>query len=127
VCNISQQQKPDPNCSETSSTIGSLAKKRKIKLIGDRNRHLFLWANFSDASLVAKYLLMLPLSMLYDIIGFRKYKFGGFLWALADAWRVPAARRRRRHLWKLPDSDILARVRWPEKSNLLPSPLAGEG
>lgn len=98
---------------ETSSTIGSLAKKRKIKLIGDRNRHLFLWANFSDASLLAGYLLMLPFSMLYDIIGFRKYKLGGFFWALADAAKIPAARQRRRELWKVSDSEILARIVWP--------------
>lgn len=98
---------------ETSSTIGSLAKRRRIKLIGDRNRHLFLWANIGDPWLMVRYFLALPFSLLYDLIGFRKYKLAGFFWALRDALAIPAARRRRRLWWRTTDRAILQTVRWP--------------
>ena len=98
---------------ETSSTIGTLAKKRKIKLIGDRNRHLFLWANISDNWLIARYLLMLPLSFAADLIWFRKYKLAGFFWALRDIVSIPSARKHRRPLWRVADREILARISWP--------------
>jgi GT2 family glycosyltransferase len=91
---------------ETSSTILNLHKKRKIKFIGDRNRTLFLWHNITDLSLIVKYFLLLPFSMLYDIIAFRKYKFAGFFMALGYLPHVAAGRRRRKSYFKMTDRDV---------------------
>lgn len=97
---------------ETSSTILSMHKKRKIKFIGDRNRTLFLWLNISDPILIARYFLFLPFSLLYDIVSFRKYKFIGFFWALAYLPRVPGLRRNRRKNFRISDHKVIESVRW---------------
>ena len=96
---------------ETSSTILSLHKKRRIKFIGDRNRTLFLWLNVTDPFLVIRYLLCLPFSFLLDLAGFRKYKFVGFFRALAYLPRLPGLRRRRRELFRLTDREVIAQIR----------------
>ena len=93
-------------CHETSSTILSLHRKRKIKFIGDRNRTLFLWLNITDPWLMVRYFLCLPLSLLYDVVAFRKYKFVGFFRALAYLPRVAAGRRRRRALLRVGDREV---------------------
>lgn len=95
---------------ETSSTIRSLHKKRKIKFIGDRNRTLFLWLNITDPLLVLRYLLFLPFSLLYDVIAFRKYKFVGFFRSLAYLTRLPALRRQRRKYFTITDAEVLERI-----------------
>lgn len=91
---------------ETSSTILSLHKKRKIKFIGDRNRTIFLWLNITDPLLILRYFLFLPFSMLYDLVAFRKYKFVGFFRALPLLPAVPAMRRKRREYFKISDREV---------------------
>lgn len=95
---------------ETSSTIRSLHKKRKIKFIGDRNRTLFLWLNITDPALILRYFLFLPLSLFYDVLAFRKYKFVGFFWSLGYLTRVLAARRQRRKHFTVTDAEVLKRI-----------------
>lgn len=91
---------------ETSSTILTLHKKRKIKFIGDRNRTLFLWLNITDRSLILRYFLCLPFSLLYDVVAFRKYKFVGFFRALRYLPRVPALRRQRQRYFRVTDRQV---------------------
>jgi GT2 family glycosyltransferase len=92
---------------ETSSTILSIHKRRKIKFIGDRNRTIFLWLNVTDAALIARYFLALPFSLLYDVATFRKYKFVGFFRALAYLPRIPALRKKRREYFRVSDREVL--------------------
>ena len=95
---------------ETSSTILSFIKKRKIKFIGDRNRTIFLWLNITDWSMIIRYFCFLPYSLLYDIIAFRKYKFIGFIWALSYLRLVPRLRRQRKTLFTVCDREILNKI-----------------
>ena len=95
---------------DTSSTILSLHRKRKIKFIGDRNRMLFLWLNITDPLLIARYFLSLPFSLLYDIIGFRKYKFVGFFWALRYLVTIPGGRRSRKAYFRVSDREVITKV-----------------
>lgn len=95
---------------ETSSTILSLHRKRKIKFIGDRNRTLFLWLNITDRPLIWRYLLFLPFSLGYDLLAFRKYKFVGFFRALAYLPLIPAKRRLRQRYFRVTDRDVLRRI-----------------
>ena len=92
---------------ETSSTILSLHRKRKIKFIGDRNRTMFLWLNITDLPLIARYFLLLPFSMLYDIFAFRKYKFVGFFMAIRHLAKIVDGRRKRKALFKLTDKEVI--------------------
>jgi GT2 family glycosyltransferase len=92
---------------ETSSTILSLHRKRKIKFIGDRNRTMFLWLNITDFPLIARYFLMLPFSMLYDIFAFRKYKFVGFFMAVRHLSKIAEGRRKRKALYKVTDKEVI--------------------
>ena len=94
---------------ETSSTILSLHKKRKIKFIGDRNRTLFLWLNITDRSLLLRYFLCLPFSLVYDLLAFRKYKFVGFFRALCYLPKLPALRRQRQKYFRVTDKEVF---RW---------------
>jgi GT2 family glycosyltransferase len=98
---------------ETSSTILSIHKKRKIKFIGDRNRTLFLWLNISDPFLIARYFLFLPFSLLYDIVAIRKYKFVGFFWALKYLPRIPRLRRQRLKNFRVSDREVMKQICWP--------------
>ena len=95
---------------ETSATILSLHRKRRIKFIGDRNRTIFLWLNVTDPWLIARYFLCLPLSLLYDVVAFRKYKFVGFFRALAYLPRIVAGRRRRRALARVGDRAVFREI-----------------
>jgi GT2 family glycosyltransferase len=95
---------------ETSSTILALHRKRKIKFIGDRNRTLFLWLNITDPLLIARYFLCLPFSLLYDIIGFRKYKFVGFFRALRYLPMIPGGRSSRKARFRVSDRDVIKMV-----------------
>ncbi len=95
---------------ETSSTILSLHRKRKIKFIGDRNRTIFLWLNITDPRLIVRYFLMLPFSMIYDIFAFRKYKFAGFFMAIPYLPRIAAGRRGRKALFRLTDREVIAMI-----------------
>ncbi len=95
---------------ETSSTIGSLHKKRKIKFIGDRNRTLFLWLNITDVSMITRYFLFLPFSLLYDLVAFRKYKFLGFFSAMVYLPRIMELRTKRKKLFKVRDRDVLMTI-----------------
>ena len=95
---------------ETSSTILSMHRKRKVKFIGDRNRTLFLWLNITDPILIARYFVCLPFSFLYDIIGFRKYKFVGFFTALRYMSSVPAGRRNRKAHARVTDREVIRKV-----------------
>ncbi len=97
---------------ETSSTILSIHRKRKIKFIGDRNRTLFLWLNISDPFLIARYFLFLPFSLLYDIVAVRKYKFVGFFWALTYLPRIPRLRRKRMKNFRVRDREVIENIRW---------------
>lgn len=94
---------------DTSSTILSLHKKRRIKFIGDRNRTLFLWLNITDRSLILRYFLCLPFSMLYDIVSFRKYKFAGFFMALGYLPVIAEKRRKRKSYFRVADRGVF---RW---------------
>jgi GT2 family glycosyltransferase len=96
---------------ETSSTILSLHKRRKVKFIGDRNRTLFLWLNITDLDLIVRYFLFLPFSLVYDILTFRKYKFVGFFWALKYLPRIKAARRKRKEYFRIKDRDVVRMIR----------------
>ena len=95
---------------ETSSTILNLHRKRAVKFIGDRNRTLFLWLNITDPLLIARYFLCLPISLLYDIVGFRKYKFVGFFRALRYLPAIPAGRRKRKARFRVSDRDVIRTV-----------------
>ena len=95
---------------ETSSTIMGLHKRRKIKFIGDRNRTLFLWLNITDSSLIARYFLFLPFSLMYDVMAFRKYKFVGFFWALKYLPLVPTARRKRKGYFRVTDREVFRMI-----------------
>lgn len=97
---------------ETSSTILSIHKKRKIKFIGDRNRTLFLWLNISDPFLIARYFLFLPFSLLYDIVAIRKYKFVGFFWALKYLPSIPRLRRVRMRNFRVSDREVMKQISW---------------
>ncbi len=97
---------------ETSSTILSIHKKRKIKFIGDRNRTLFMWLNITDLSIIIRYFCFFPFSMLYDIIAFRKYKFVGFFMALKYLPLIPALRRKRKEHFAVSDKDVLDKISW---------------
>ncbi len=97
---------------ETSSTILSLHKKRKIKFIGDRNRTLFLWLNITDRSMIIRYFCFFPFSMMYDIIALRKYKFVGFFMALKYLPLIPALRRKRKEYFAVRDKDVLDKISW---------------
>jgi len=96
---------------ETSSTIFSLHRRRRIKFIGDRNRTLFLWLNITDPFLIVRYFLCLPFSLLYDVAAFRKYKFVGFFRALAYLPAVVAGRRKRKGQFRVADRDVIRMVR----------------
>ena len=95
---------------ETSSTILTLHRKRKIKFIGDRNRTLFLWLNITDPWLVLRYFLCLPFSLCYDIIGFRKYKFVGFFRALRYLPAIPDGRKRRKAHFRVSDREVIEKI-----------------
>jgi GT2 family glycosyltransferase len=92
---------------ETSSTILSLHKKRKIKFIGDRNRTMFLWLNITDLALIARYFVMLPFSMIYDIFAFRKYKFVGFFMAFRYLPEIADGRRKRKGPFMVTDKEVI--------------------
>ena len=95
---------------ETSSTILNLHRKRKIKFIGDRNRTLFLWLNITDPFLIVRYVVCLPFSLLYDIIGFRKYKFVGFFRALRYLAAIPEGRRKRKAYFCVTDREVIRAI-----------------
>ena len=97
---------------ETSSTILSLHKKRKIKFIGDRNRTLFVWLNVTDRFLILRYFCCFPFSLLYDIFAFRKYKFAGFFMALKYLPLIPALRRKRKEIFVVRDKEVLDKISW---------------
>jgi GT2 family glycosyltransferase len=95
----------------SSSTIRKIHKKRKIKLIGDKNRTLLLWLNVSDSFLIARYFLFLPISFILDLVKFRKYKFIGFFWALKYLPRIPGLRRKRKGYFRISDQEVLNYIR----------------
>lgn len=96
---------------ESNATIKSHYWKRYIKTVSDRNRILFLWLNVTDWDLIARYFVFLPLSLVKDILLFRKYKFVGFFWALKYLPRIPAGRRQRKEYFRVSDRDVFRRVR----------------
>ena len=100
---------------ETSSTILSLHRKRKIKFIGDRNRTMFLWLNITDLPLIVRYFLLLPFSMLHDIFAFRKYKFVGFFMAVRQLSKIAEGRRKRKGLFKVTDKEVIRIISQPSR------------
>jgi GT2 family glycosyltransferase len=101
---------------ETSSTILSLHKKRKIKFIGDRNRTLFLWLNITDIQMIIRYFCFLPFSLIYDIVAFRKYKFVGFFWALGHLSSVVTGRRKRKSIFRMTDKDVMRIISYKKQT-----------
>lgn len=94
-----------------NTTIRRYHRRRKIKFLIGRNKHLFLWANVTDPPLVIRYFLCLIPSLLWDVVSFRKYKLVGMFLALP---RLPGAlreRRRRKSLAVQRDRDIIRRVK----------------
>lgn len=94
-----------------NTTIRMYHKKRKIKFIAAKNKHYFLWLNITDPFLVARYFLFLPLSLLWDLLSFRKYKLVGFFWALIKSSGIIKERQRRLKAAKSSDQDIINHVR----------------
>lgn len=95
---------------ESNATIRSHYWKRYIKTVSDRNRILFMWVNITDRDLIIRYFLFLPLSLLKDILLFRKYKFFGFFWALKFLPLIPAARRKRKEYFRISDRELFRNV-----------------
>ena len=95
---------------ESNATIKSHYWKRYIKTVSDRNRILFMWLNVTDWPLIIRYFLFLPLSLVKDILFFRKYKFVGFFWALKYLPLVPAARRNRKAYFRVGDREVFRQV-----------------
>jgi len=95
---------------QSNTTIASLHWKRGVKTVADRNRILFLWLNVTDRDLIIRYFLFLPLSLVWDLLSGRKYKFVGFFWALTYLPRIPALRRQRRELFRLTDREVFRAV-----------------
>ena len=54
--------------------------------------------------------LCLPFSLLYDIIGFRKYKFVGFFRALRYLPMIPGGRRSRKAYFRVSDREVIGKV-----------------
>jgi hypothetical protein len=69
-----------------------------------------MWVNITDRDLIIRYFLFLPLSLLKDILLFRKYKFFGFFWALKFLPLVPAARRKRKEYFRISDRELFRNV-----------------
>ena len=95
---------------ESNATIRSHYWKRYIKTVSDRNRILFMWLNVTDWALIIRYSLFLPLSLVKDILLFRKYKFVGFFWALKYLPLIPAARRKRKAYFRVSDREVFRQV-----------------
>jgi GT2 family glycosyltransferase len=76
-----------------NSTIRRYHRRREVKFLIARNKHLFLWVNVTDPLLVFRYFLCLVPSLALDLVSFRKYKFVGMFMAFP---RLPAALRERR-------------------------------
>lgn len=95
---------------ETSSTILGIHKKRKVKFVGDRNRTLFIWLNITDPFLILRYFCFLPLSIIYDIAGFRKYKFVGFFWSIKYIKKVLRGRRLRSQMQRVTDRQVIGQI-----------------
>lgn len=95
---------------ESNTTIRSHYWKRYIKTVSDRNRILFMWLNVTDWPLIVRYFLCLPLSLVKDVVLFRKYKFVGFFWALKYLPLIPAARRKRKEYFRVTDRDVFRTV-----------------
>ena len=96
---------------ESNATIKSHYWKRYIKTVSDRNRILFLWLNVTDRVLIVRYFLFLPLSLVKDILLFRKYKFVGFFWALKYLPHIPSGRRKRKEYFRVKDREVFRSVR----------------
>ena len=96
---------------ESNATIKSHYWKRYIKTVSDRNRILFLWLNVTDRVLIVRYFLFLPLSLVKDILLFRKYKFVGFFWALTYLPHIPSGRRKRKDYFRVKDREVFRSVR----------------
>lgn len=98
----------------SSSTIRKHSKYRKIRFIQGRNKHIFLWINITDNTLVLRYLLFLIPSLLWDIVSFRKYKFVGMFMALVKLNDVLIERRKRYPAMVVPDSKVIEKVIYTE-------------
>ena len=96
---------------ESNATIKSHYWKRYIKTVSDRNRILFMWLNVTDWDLIVRYFFFLPLSLLYDVVAFRKYKFVGFFWALKYLPQVPESRRKRKECFRIQDREVFRMIR----------------
>jgi len=54
--------------------------------------------------------ICLPFSLLYDIIGFRKYKFVGFFRALRYLPAIPDGRKRRKAHFRVSDREVIKKI-----------------
>jgi hypothetical protein len=68
---------------------------------------MFLWLNITDLALIARYFVLLPFSMLYDIFAFRKYKFVGFFMAMRHLPEIVDGRKKRKGLFKVTDKEVI--------------------
>jgi GT2 family glycosyltransferase len=94
-----------------NSTIRRYHRRRKIKYLIGRNKHLFLWANVTDTWLVLRYFLCLAPSLVWDLLSFRKYKLVGMFLALARISEAMRERRARRPHAARSDREIIRCVR----------------
>ena len=79
-----------------NTTISKYHRRKKVKFLAARNKHIFLWLNVTDPLLVIRYFLFLLPSLLWDILSFRKYKLVGMFMALKRLPEVIEERRRLR-------------------------------
>lgn len=94
-----------------NTTIRKYHRKRKVKFLTARNKHIFMWVNVTDPLLIFRYFLFLLPSLVWDILSFRKYKLVGTFMAIP---RIPALlqeRRRRRPGFTRKDKTIIELVR----------------
>ena len=94
-----------------NTTIGKYHRKKKIKFLTARNKHIFLWLNVTDSLLVARYFLCLIPSLLWDILSFRKYKLVGMFMALPRLPDILKERRIRKAQFTKTDREILELVK----------------
>jgi GT2 family glycosyltransferase len=89
------------------ATIGKKMKSRKLSLITGRNSYLFLWKNITDRDLFLKHLLVLPISLLKDLVKFKMRFPICFALALLRLSKVAYLRIRERKGAKLTDKEVL--------------------
>lgn len=93
-----------------NTTIGKYHRRKKVKYLTARNKHIFMWLNVTDPLLVIRYFACLVPSLLWDIVSFRKYKLLGMFMALPRLPDIMKERKARKRAFTVTDRAVMDQV-----------------